>query len=369
MSCLGAIIFVALTAQATEPLVFTSGTFGGHEYNAPPLITENIRPVTPEQARAVRPQIGDIGYLSDGSETITMYAPNGSVLWSFRDYLGQLVACSATHFVLAENGHFGALGYSRTLTAVLYEARTGKPLWRWYFYELYGHWPNYPDYKWVQDMGNGNSFGIWKFRVQPGFAPSLGQSVLCSEELLNSYIETWTGKKGVSVTGNWGLLTTGESVLPTAFGRGRYVVTAFSEAQNLLYQFRRLANAFELAQKSIGRISVLSKREQDDYAVACSEAAEAELLDTQGSKDEIKELLMERYRLGVRALAKEMQAVIAGPLLPKSGTVSKAFNPNTAYLVRQAMKAQSLSEVERRRVNACWLFDMMKSDIGNFVSQ
>jgi len=30
------------------------------------------------------------------------------------------------------------------------------------------------------------------------------------------------------------------------------------------------------------------------------------------------------------------------------------------------MKAPSLTEVQKRRVNACWLFDLMKTDIGSF---
>lgn len=349
----------------SSKLTFTSGSFSGYEHGEP--VSVDMSSQEKDQVLKFPGEtfsFGNLGKLYKSGTTRCFISPSGKVEWAYSNFFSRsVIAMSSNHFVVAEKVFYGGFN-AESRTAELYEAASGKPLYRWFFHELKGNWPGSYPYGKAQTLGTDFSFGIYRFRVQAGFVPSLGTSASMTAQLLESYLATWAHQRGVPVAEEFSSAA-GTTAITTQFPqslRGPY-----EKETALLASFRRFAGKFEEARKELGHITSLKGVELSDYSEASSEREMLRLLDTQGSQNEIRELLMERYQLGVKALAKDMQAVISGPLIPKSGTVSKAFNPNTAYLVRQAMRASSLTEIQKRRVNACWLFDLMKTDIGNYV--
>jgi len=190
-----------------------------------------------------------------------------------------------------------------------------RAVWRWYFHEVAGEWPRFLS----EDVKEPASFGVLGFRFIPGFAKSLGGSGVLSESLLSSYLRAWAAEqlkdryRHLVYAAPWPF--SGVSKIPIELGK-------HESALMHLAVFRWYSEKFERAQSYLNTKSVLSGAEASEYRATRSESDMRSVLDTQGSERDVDELLQERFTLGVQALVKEMQAVIAEPILPKSGTVS-----------------------------------------------
>ncbi|MCG9894670.1 MAG: hypothetical protein MH204_04265 [Fimbriimonadaceae bacterium] len=294
--------------------------------------------------------VGQHGYLYIGNHYRYLISPKFELVWFHSQEQEPVVALSQERFVVAEM-RFG--GGSRTVAsaAVLYDLQTGQRLWRGYFHELGRLQPEWPPFRGIQALGPGDTFAFGAFRVRPGFAASLGADGLLKPNILSNYLE-----KQMPLWGN-------RSPLRARLGPD---YDALWRDVALLDDLASLSNKVERARHTLG-LSVPGSFNPGYVFGPVRDATVEGILDAQADSSRKQELLREFAAGRTKALADRINETISGKLLMKSGTVSKDFNPNTAYLVLEAMRAPSLSPVQIRRVNACYLFDLLKTDLGNVV--